>query len=313
MTALTRRRFSVQSLCSLRSPWFQLPEIERPCYTTAEKGMQMKNPLWMFAIVYCLLHVTSAQAAPVFYYVGTDSRTTPANAPAAEGGGAYPNNPNQGRLSLLFYHGDHFHGIGTYTYSGPAANPTMNDTNANNRLPESSTGLAPISLLPGSGDWMGTWRTGLPSSLPQDVEYGDLEIRNVHSLATEDPITYNSSSNRWNGDFSSAHIHLELVSKTHGLNVSLTGLKTNDLVQPGDDWHLGDGDEMFSVTPTFWVDGTAQPGTIYSAEFRLTNLSDIGTNSGRFSFDFQVVPEPASGAAWSLLLVGLRRIRRCHG
>lgn len=262
------------------------------------------------ALFVSLLTVGNAEADIVSYYIGRDTRTTPFNAPAAVGGGAYPDNPNVGRLTLLFYHGDHYHGIGAYTYSGAATTPVLNDTNSNNRLPESSTNLPPITLRPGAGAWAGTFRTGLPGSAPQDEEYGHIKLRNAHWLSSEDPVTYNSSSGCWTGNFDDAHIHLELVSKSPGLNIAFGQTPANQLINPGDDWHVGDGNEMFSSTPTFWVSDSAAPGSNYYAEFRLTNLNDASMNSGRFFFDLRVVPEPATGLTLALRLLSLLGAQR---
>lgn len=277
----------------------------------------MKRLIWGWGwavslVVAGVVCSSGVQAGTVTYYVGADGRSTPFNAPDADGGGAYPANPNHRRLTLLRYHGDHFHGIGAYAYTGPAATPQLKDTNANNRLPETYTGFPPISLLPGTGDWAGTFRTGMPSGQAQDVEYGNWEIRNVHSLAVDDPITYNSSGGRWNSPFADAHIHLELVSLSPGLHVAFGDTPSSDLTQPGDDWHLGDGDEMFSLTPTFWVDDAAPLGGTYSAEFRLTNTRSSSTDSGRFYVDLQVVPEPATSTLAAVALLGLVGYRRAR-
>lgn len=267
----------------------------------------MKSLLAAGTCTVLALACAPASADIVTYYVGIDSRTTPFNAPAGVGGGAYPDNPNLNRLTLLLHHGNHYHSIGTYTYSGPAASPTLNDTNANNRLPEISSGMPPINLLEGSGAWAGKYRSGLPSGAIQDVEYGNFEFRNVQSLAVDDPVTFNSSAGRWNKPFDAAHIHLKLVSITPGLNVSFSNSPTSDLAVGGDK-HLGDGDEMFSITPTFWVDGPVPIGTTYSAEFILEDEDGAFGNSGRFFVDFRAVPEPAS---LSLLAIGgLTMLRR---
>jgi hypothetical protein len=228
----------------------------------------------------------------ISYYVGVDGRSAPFEAPAASGGGAYPDNPNHGRLSLLFHHGDHFHGLGVYSYSGPAAAAVLSDTNANNRTPEISTGLPPVVLLAGSGPFAGTFRSGLPSGLAQNVEYGDYELRNVHSLAGEDDTTYNSSGGRWNSPFDAADLYLELLSATPGLNVSFGGMATADLTA-GNRYALGAGNQLFSVTPTFWVSGALPHGT-YTAEFRLVDADGQFGDSGRFFIDVATVPEPST-------------------
>jgi hypothetical protein len=61
-----------------------------------------------------------------------------------------------------------------------------------------------------------------------------------------------------------------------------------------------------------WVDSAAAPG-VYTAEFRLTDEDGIVGDSGRFFFDVQVVPEPASlaliGLAVGLIATAARRRR----
>ncbi len=255
-----------------------------------------------------VLACSIARADIVTYYVGLDQRSTPFNAPDSAGGGAYPDNPNSNRLTLLLHHGDHYHGIGSYAYSGAAAAPVFNDTNTNNRVPETFTGMPPLSLLRGSGAvWGATYRTGIASTLAHDEEYGNFEFRNAHSLQGEDDVTYNSSGGRWSGRFDAADIYLELISATAGLNIAVANDMTALAV--GDDIRLGAGNEMFSLLPTFWVDGSAAVGSRYSAEFRLLDQADAFGDSGRFFVDLQVVPAPASAL---LLLTGavLLRLQR---
>lgn len=254
-----------------------------------------------------LATTATVQASDVVsYYIGIDNRSTPFNETGSAPPALYPDNPNQGRLTFLFHHGNHFHGIGTYNYSGPATSPTLNDTNSNNRVPEGYTAMPPISLLPGSGSFADTFRSGLPSTAAQDLEYGNLEIRNVHSLAVVDVTTYNSSSNRWNAAMDGAHIHLKLLSATPGLNIAV-GSNMNALTVD-DEIHVGDGDEMFSFLPTFWVDNSTPIGSLFSAEFILEDEDGFFEDSGRFFIDFQVVPEPTSAAL--LGLGGLAMIAR---
>ncbi|MBM3395882.1 MAG: hypothetical protein FJY37_14875 [Betaproteobacteria bacterium] len=172
-------------------------------------------------------------------------------------------------------------------------------TNRNNRVPETITGLPPLSLMLGSGSgWNGTYRSGLLSILHQDVEYGNLELRNAHSLVVEDPVTFNSSSGRWATPFSSADIYLELVSISDGLRVSDSTVPSQT-IPVGGQWHLGSGADDFQRLPVFLVAGSPAWGDRYSAEFRLRDRTGNFGDSGRFFVDFEVVPEPAS---WALLL-----------
>ncbi|MGE0592894.1 MAG: all3515 family Zur-repressed PEP-CTERM protein [Vicinamibacterales bacterium] len=245
----------------------------------------------------------SAGADTISYYVGLDGRSTPFTAPAGIGGGDYPDQPNDGRLTLLFHHGDHFHALGTYTYSGPSASPVLADTNANNRTPEVGTLLPPVQLQKGSGAFAGTWRSGLPSAWPQNLEYGNYEMRNVHSLAGVDDVTYHSSAGRWDDPFDGAQVQLELVSATFGLNIAFGNTPTADLTA-GNRWTLGQGDELFSATPTFWV-APGAPGGTYTAEFRLVDGTGRFGDSGRFFVDVAKVPEPAAAG---LVLLGLMAV-----
>jgi len=271
--------------------------------------LQFRRLAAVAAIAACF--AASAQAQLAEYYIGIDGRTTPFNAPAADGGGAYPDNPNFNRLTLLFQHGDHYHGIGAYRYTGPAAAPILDDTNANNRLPETYTGQPPLPLVPGAGVYAGKNMT----KHLLGVEYTDLEMLNVHSLSgfpslSDETILFNSSGGRWNSPFDAAHIHLELlsVSSPH-LNVGT--LSNPHALSVGGDIHVGDGDEMFSFTPVLWVDAAAPVGN-YWAEFRLVDESGAFGNSGRFFFDVRQVPEPTAvslGATALAVVTAMRRRR----
>ncbi|MAT70278.1 MAG: PEP-CTERM sorting domain-containing protein [Planctomycetaceae bacterium] len=251
--------------------------------------------------------VAGARADLAEYYVGIDTRATPFDAPAAEGGGAYPNNPNYNRLTLLFQHGNHYHGIGQYVYAGPAGSPTLIDTNGNNRLPETYTGQEPLPLVPGVGVYAGKNTTKHLVGL----EYSALEMQNVHSLngaGVAEDVLFNSSSNRWSSNFDAAHIHLELVSvSSPHLNVGT--LANPSAVPVGGDVHVGDGDEFFAFTPVLWVDAAAPRGT-YSAEFRLVDESGTFGDSGRFFLDVQQVPEPTSVGLGGLAIAALAAVRR---
>lgn len=251
--------------------------------------------------------VDSTQAQLAEYYIGIDNRTVPFNAPAAEGGGAYPDNPNYNRLTFLFQHGNHYHGIGQYVYSGPAATPTLTDTNGNNRLPETYTGQPPLPLVPGTGVYAGKNTTKHLVGL----EYSHLETKSVHSLdgagAAED-ILFHSSGDRWSSDFDAAHIHLELlsVSSPH-LNVGT--LADPSAVPVGGDVHVGDGDELFAFTPVLWVDAAAPLGN-YWAEFRLVDESGTFGDSGRFYLDVRQVPEPTTLGLGTAALAAVAVISR---
>jgi hypothetical protein len=244
-----------------------------------------------------------SHAALSEFYVGVDGLTT------IGGVGTYAGlpNPNFGRLTLLYNHGDHYHGIGTYAYTGPnmGAGTAVVDTSANNRLPEISAAQPPLLLTGGAGVYAGK----LVSQPQIGVEYSNLEMLSVHSLDGNPEDTmglFGSSSGRWDDPLwdanQAADIHLELVSVTPGLNV---GTLANPLaLSVGLNEHVGEGDELFSFTPVLWTEGNAAVGT-YSAEFRLSDEAGVLGNSGRFFVDVQVVPEPTSAIVSLIGALGL--------
>lgn len=233
------------------------------------------------------------------FYVGLDARATVPS-------GSYVGLPeaNAARLTLLFDHGDHFHGIGTYSYAGPAPHPALLDTNSNNRIPEGFSGESPLSLTLGSGTYAGKLRSSVGGS-----EYSFLGIASIQSLAgfasgSAEDVLFQSGANRWSSTLSGVSVGLQLVSATPGLHI---GTETVDnLFANSDTILLGHGN-AFEFKPVYWVDGAAAAGT-YSAEFRLVNLNPTSPygDSGRFYFDFAVatapVPEPEH---YALLIAGL--------
>jgi len=226
------------------------------------------------------------------YYVGIDGRATlPAGA-----------NPNHNRLTLLLDHGDHFHGIGTYSLSGPPPHPAVLPTNANNRVPEISSGEPGLPLAPGSGLYAGKLRSSIGAS-----EYSFLGMSSIRTLAgfapgsTED-ILLQSSGNRWSQPLDGVVVGLQLVAATPGLKVGTEAVA--DLFAVSDTILLGPGN-TFEYKPVYWVDAASAAGT-YSASFRLVNLavtSPIG-DSGTFHFDFAVTPVPEP-ELYALLALGL--------
>jgi hypothetical protein len=265
---------------------------------------------WLLAVAATVV-AGGAQAADgarfadgIAFYVGVDS-----NVVIASGTFAGLANPNAGRLTLLFDHGDHFHGIGAYSYTGTAAAPVVMSTSANNRIPEPYTRAGgatdAIPLQAGSGASGGRWVSGV---LPQDApthaysHLGFASVQSLQGLSAEADVLFASSRHRWSADVSGVTVGLQLVSATPGLKISAGG---SDVFASSSVVTLGSSGS-FTFMPTFWVDGAAAAGT-YSATFSLLNLGGANAHvrdSGTFSFDFSVpspVPEPAS---WLLMGLG---------
>lgn len=211
-------------------------------------------------------------------------------------------NPNYDRLTFLFSHVEedpttnHFHGIGSYSYSSAVDNPTINSTNTNNRIPETYTGLPPLTLQLGTGI-----HADKLVSTSTEEEYSNLTIEAVSALqSNEDPgaqYLFNSSDGRWSNSLANAMPSLELVSITDGLNIA-DDQGLNILTEIGDTYTLGSGDDT-TFTPTFWTETSAPAGT-YSATFRLMDLGNTNNGSfresGTFNLDFQVTPVPEPSA-----------------
>ncbi|MBA4144031.1 MAG: PEP-CTERM sorting domain-containing protein [Nitrosospira sp.] len=231
------------------------------------------------------------------FYIGYDGLATVASSTYAG-----LSNPNADRLTLLLDHGEHFHGIGAYSYTGPASAPDVMPTNTNNRIPETYSLESPLPLGAGSGLYSGTLRSHAGSS-----EYSHLGIASIQSLAghaseSMEDILFQSSNNRWSGQLDNVQLGLRLVQSTPGLRVGSE--TTTDIYSTGDVFNLGMGNS-FEFKPVYWVDAAAPEG-IYSATFQLLNTgvgSPIG-DSGTFHFDFAVspVPEPET---YAMLVAGL--------
>lgn len=248
-----------------------------------------------------------AQAQKTEYYIGLDGFEI-----LATGTYAGLENPNYNRLTFLYAHWEedpttnHFHSIGAYSYSGTVDNLTINSTNTNNRIPETYTGQAPLTLLPGTGiygDRLISTSTG--------NEYSNLNIKAVASLKNsteaEDQYMFNSSNGRWQPSLEGAKIGLQLTAISSGLNIG-DSAGVDILKSVGDTYEIGNGDN-FSFTPTFWTDAAAPLGT-YSATFKLVDLNTDNNRtpfaeSGTFSFDFEVRKVPESSAVLGLGIVGL--------
>lgn len=236
------------------------------------------------------------------YYIGVDGQTT---VPSGTYGGLA--NPNGGRLTLLYNHGDHYHSKGVFRYIGPNLGAgTATEINPSNYLPEGS--YPRIELVDGIGLYQGKRASGYDP----DNEFSDLRFDLTSSLAGFGPTApetalFNSSSGRWNGSLEGAHIHLELVSLTSGLNIGSSTALSVGLAQPGDDLHLD-----FPFAPVFWLTEGAGGGD-YAAVFRLVDEEGIFGDSGHFEFRFTAVPEPGTwallGTALGLAVVVTRRKR----
>jgi hypothetical protein len=233
------------------------------------------------------------------FYVGVDGLST-----LATGTYAGLANPNAGRLTMLLDHGDHYHGIGSFRYTGPAASPTI--VTGNNRIPEGARPALP--LFSGTGLYSGRWVSGV-SLDPVVGEYSYLGIASTQSLpafGAPGLLLFGSSNGRWDDPLGAGNgipVGLELLSASPGL---LVGDATDtNLFDSGNVISLGFGNTL-AFMPIYSIDGQAAAG-IYSAEFRLVDLSGqrVFGDSGNFRFEFTVVPVPGSLA---LLLPGLAAI-----
>jgi hypothetical protein len=262
-----------------------------------------------------LLGMTTAAHAIPFYYVGVDDLQTNATGlvgyPIPEMYSGLPN-PNANRLTFLVAdlptpERAHFHAVSSYSYTGPASNPTVQSTYifeglAINRVPETGfqPSLAPVPLVPGTGANEGR----LVSQSIDGLKYNDLRIQSVQALngfpaGTTEHYLLNSTNGRWNQSLAGSQVGLQLVFISNGLHIAdEAGRK---ILQGAGAIHpLGPGNN-FSFTPTFFTDSTAAPGT-YSAEFRFLDQTGLFGESGRFFFDFAVAPEPPT---WSLMALGM--------
>jgi hypothetical protein len=252
---------------------------------------------WAIMMVSFNVSASSRHDEGIGFYIGYDGLAT-----IASGTYAGLPNPNADHLTLLLDHGEHFHGIGAYSYSGQASAPNVLPTNANNRVPEISSLENPLPLEIGSGLYDGTLRSAVGSS-----EYSHLGIASIQSLAgrasgSMEDILFQSSSNRWSGPLNNVELGLRLVESTEGLHVGTE--TTKDIYGTGDVFNLGMSNN-FEFKPIYWVDASA-PGGIYSATFELLN-TETGSSikdSGTFHLDFAVspIPEPST---YAMLLAGL--------
>ncbi|BBO32723.1 hypothetical protein PLANPX_2335 [Lacipirellula parvula] len=244
------------------------------------------------ALAMISLSAVAARAAQHNYYVTVDGRPT-----LTSGTYAGQANPNSGRLTLLYAHwndatpsSNHFHGIGVYSLTGPADAPTVADTNANNRLPETYTAQVPLTLKAGAGAYAGKLVSG-----ENGEHYSDLTLSSIHdlqaaataNLTSPEGYMYNSNAGYTNTPLTGLNLALEIVSISPGLNLGAAGLN-----QPGDRLAIG-AEGSWPFEPVFWTDGNAAAGN-YSAALRFVDQANVFGSSGTFNVDFTVVPEPAS-------------------
>ncbi|MCP9469391.1 MAG: VPLPA-CTERM sorting domain-containing protein [Nitrospira sp.] len=235
------------------------------------------------------------ESQAVEYYVGLDGREV-----IPTGTYAGLTNPNYGRLTFLYAHlnetdptRNHYHGIGAYSYSGPADSPVINPTNANNRIPEAYTAQPPLPLFPGEGVHAGLWVSRPVSGL----EYSLLEWAPTDRISDAEPgspehYLFNSSGGRWTQSLEGTRLALQAIGLTPGLRVmDQTGATI--FTGPGQTYVLGEGDR-FSFFPTFYT--LVAEDSRYTASFRLIDLNGRVGDSGIFHVDFRPVPLPA--AVW---------------
>ena len=243
------------------------------------------------------------------FFVGIDSRATLVS-------GVYVGlpNPNFNRLTFLYPHSfattvgnNHYHGISTYVYVGPAGSPTIVNTNTGGwRIPEVYTGQAPLTLVASTN---GLYAGKFISATTLE-HYSTIRIKSVHTLTTNitaGPVTnyygygsgewhmFNSSGGLRTQSMAGATIALELVSLTPGLhlgNATTTDLATN----AGDRVTLGGGNN-FIWNPVLWTETNAAPGT-YEFKFKLVDTAGSGPlDSGVATIQFRVISGPALSIA----------------
>lgn len=258
-------------------------------------GSGKTGELMTMVLGLALATAVDVSASTLEYYVGIDGRAT-----ITTGTYAGLPDPNHDRLTLLFNHGDHYHGIGTYSYTGPAGSPTVVDTNTNNRLPEISSGQPPLPLFPGSGPNAGRWVSqpvpGLEYS--RTNEWGPTDLLAGFTPGSEEHTLFTSSGGRWTSSLAGMNLGLEAVALTSGLQV-MDHTGSTILDGAGDVHPLGEGSTLL-FQPTFFTTDNAL--SLYTGSFRLVDLNNAARNSGVFHLDFTPVPVPA--AAW-LMLTGL--------
>ena len=261
-----------------------------------------------------LLGANLSQAELVKFYVGQDCATTLTS-------GTYKGlaNPNYRRLTFLYAHAyletpmnNHYHNIGSYTYTGLASDPLTVPTNSNYRIPEVSTGNRPLTLVEETN---GIFAGKLVNKLTVE-DYSDPRIRSVHNIlpyvtasatnefgfGSAEHVMFHSKSDSWTNSMDGAVVAMELVEKTDGLHVGTTN-QLDVLINPGDRLTMGPGNS-FEFRPMVWTETNATPGT-YSLKFKLVDESDRPEpmlDSGVVTFLYRVQGVPQLNMAKTVTL-----------
>lgn len=256
--------------------------------------MKLQNILPLAA---ALASISAARAEMLNTYIGIDSREILPS-------GVYAGlpNPNFGRLTFLHAHpyfdvlpNNHYHGIGSWTYLGPANAAVATNSNAGNRIPEVYTALPPLTLVSATAAYPAY--AGRLMSLKTEESYSDMRLRPTWDLKqyptnTAEYYMFISSAGTRTNSLAGVRPALHLIAKTEGLSIGVS-TNVNMVSQPGDRLELGEGD-AWETTPLFSVAGDAPAGT-YSATFKLVDLNAANTatnESGIFHLDFRVQPAP---------------------
>lgn len=262
--------------------------------------MRLAKPLTTALLLLTATAATRADMAP--FLIGVDGRTT-----IPSGTYAGLPDPNGGRLTFLYNHGDHYHAKAVYTYTGPNLGAaTAVTVSSSNYVPEGSA--PPFEMTPGSGAFAGLYVAGGAT-----VEIGSVESLRGFAPDADESVLLNSSGGRWNGSLADADLVIELMGATAGLSIlDASGLP---IFIGGSTFALGLADASMSFAPIF---AAAAPGA-YAAMFRVYDARPDGLGaSGTFEFRFNAtsaVPEPgslvmASIAGLAATGFALRRRRR---
>lgn len=264
----------------------------------------MRIPTLLTTALLLLAATASTRADMAPFLIGVDGRTT-----IPSGTYAGLPDPNGGRLTFLYNHGDHYHAKAAYTYTGPNLGAGTEVTvSPSNYVPEGSA--APFALTPGSGVFSGLY---VSSETGSNTEIGSVESLRGFAPDADETTLLNSSGGRWNGSIVDAELVIELVGATAGLSIlDASGLP---IFSGGTTLALGLAGASMSFSPIF---AASAPGD-YAAQFRVYDARTNGFgSSGVFEYRFNAtaaVPEPGSLATASIAGLAatgfaLRRRRR---